>query len=138
MRAVFTAQSPAEAHLVAGILEEAGIRCVVQGEALFGVRGDIGLGSSSLPSVCVADEDAARALEVIAPHARRAVQAERDEDPDAAPLPPLAWGAVRIVLLWLLIPAALAPLGVTASLATLPLVAVAIWIHLLHHFDRAS
>jgi hypothetical protein len=123
---------------VAGLLEGEGIRCVVEGEALFGVRGDVGLVPGSLPSVMVNDEDVARAVELIAPHARRAEQAARDEDPDAAPLPPLGWGAVKIVLLWLLIPAVIAPLGVTAALVTIPLVAVAIWIHLVHHFGRAS
>lgn len=138
MRTVFTAQSPAEAHLVAGLLEDAGIRCVVEGEALFGVRGDIGLGASSLPSVSVADEDAARAVEVLAPHARRAEEAARDEDPDAAPLPPRGRFALRIVALWLLLLVAVAPLGLLAMLMAIPLVAVAIWIHLLHHFGRAS
>ena len=138
MRTVFTAQSPAEAHLMAGLLEGEGIRCVVEGEALFGVRGDVGLVPGSLPSVCVADDDAARAAEVIAPHVRRAEEAARDEDPDAAPLPSLGWGAVKIVLLWLLIPAVIAPLGTTPALVTIPLVAVAIWIHLVHHFGRAS
>lgn len=123
---------------MAGLLEGEGIRCVVEGEALFGVRGDVGLVPGSLPSVMVNDEDVARAVELIAPHARRAEQAARDEDPDAAPLPPLGWGAVKIVLLWLLIPAVIAPLGVTAALVTIPLVAVAIWIHLVHHFGRAS
>lgn len=136
MQTVFTAQSPAEAHLVAGLLEEAGIRCVVEGEALFGVRGDIGLMPSSLPRVSVRDEDAARAVDVISPHVRRAEEAVRSEDPDSAPLPPLGWGAVKIVLLWLLIPAVLAPFGKPAMLVALPLVGVAIWIHLVRHFDR--
>ena len=136
MRAVFTAQSPAEAHLVAGVLEEAGIQCVVEGEMLFGVRADIGMTPASLPRVCVRDEDAGRAAELVAPHVRRIEEAARAEDPDAAPLPPLGWGAVRIVLLWLLIPAVLAPFGVATLLVSLPLAAVAIWVHLLRHFDR--
>lgn len=138
MRTVFTAQHPAEAHLVVGLLEEAGIRCVVEGEMLFGARGEIGLLPSSLPRVCVDDEDAARAIEVLAPHVQRAEQAARDEDPDAAPLPSLGWGAVRIVVLWLLVAAVLAPLGTYVMLIALPLVGVAIWIHLLRHFDRPA
>jgi len=43
VKSVFIAESPAEAHLVAGLLDEAGIRNVVEGEMLFGVRADIGL-----------------------------------------------------------------------------------------------
>jgi putative signal transducing protein len=138
VRTVFTAQSPAEAHLVAGVLEEAGIRCFVEGEMLFGVRADIGLTPASLPRVCVRDEDTARAVEVIAPHVRRSEEAAREEDPDAAPLPPLALGAVRIVVLWLLIPAVLVPVSLTATFVALPLAAVAIWVHLLRHFDRPA
>ena len=137
MRTVFTAQSPAEAHLVAGLLDEAGVRCIVEGEMLFGVRGDVGLTPASLPRVCVLDEDAERATEILAPHVLRAEQAAADEDPDASPPPRFAWGAVRIVLLWLLVPAVLAPFGAPAMLLALPFVAVAIWVHLLRHADRA-
>jgi hypothetical protein len=138
MRTVFTAQSPAEAHLVAGLLDEAGVRCVVQGEMLFGVRGQVGITPASAPRVCVRDEDAERAAAVIAPHARRAAEALRDEDPDARPRPAFGWGAVRIVLLWLLVPAAFAPLGEPALLVSLPLTGMAVWVHLWLHFDRAS
>ena len=139
MRAVFTADSPAEAHLVVGLLEEAGIRCVVEGEMLFGVRGDLGMTPSSAPRVCVNDEDAARAVEVIAPHARRAQEALREEeDPDAKPRPTFGWGAVRIVLLWLLVPAMFAPFGPIALVVVLPLTGMAIWVHLWLHFSRAS
>jgi hypothetical protein len=138
MKAVFAAQSPAEAHLVAGVLEEAGIRCVVEGEMLFGVRADIGLTPASLPRVCVMDGDAARAFEVIAPHVRRIEQAAREEDEDAAPRPPLGWGAARIVGLWLLVLAAVAPFGAPALRLAVPMVGVAIWVHLLRHFDRPA
>ena len=66
MRNVFTAQTPAEAHLVAGVLTEAGIECVVEGELLTGVRWELPPDASTLPGVFVRDEDAARALALIA------------------------------------------------------------------------
>ena len=40
MKQVFVAQHPAEAHFVKGLLEADGIRAEVQGESLFGVRGE--------------------------------------------------------------------------------------------------
>ena len=138
MRAVFTAQNPAEAHLVVGLLEEIGICCVVEGEMLFGVRGEVGFMPSSAPRVCVRDEDADRAIAVIAPHARRAAEALQDEDEDARPRPTFGWGAVRIVLLWLLLPATFAQMGAETRVVTLPLTGVAIWVHLWLHFDRAA
>jgi hypothetical protein len=74
MRNVFTAQSPAEAHLVAGLLEEEGIECVVEGEFLTGVRMVVPMDSATLPAVFVNDGDAARVLALIAErsHARDA------------------------------------------------------------------
>src|SRR5262245_11860905 len=65
MRSVFVADSPAQAHLVAGLLDAAGIKHVVEGEMLFGVRADIGLTPASLPQICVNDEDFERARTVI-------------------------------------------------------------------------
>jgi len=65
VKSVFIAESPAEAHLVAGLLDEAGIRNVVEGEMLFGVRADIGLTPASLPRICVNEEDFERARTVI-------------------------------------------------------------------------
>jgi hypothetical protein len=65
MRAVYVADSPADAHLVAGLLDEAGIRNVVEGEMLFGVRADIGLTPASLPRICVNEEDFERARTVL-------------------------------------------------------------------------
>ena len=66
MRELFIADSPAEAHLVAGLLEEAGIRCTIEGEMLFGVRADIGMGAASLPKVSVDDADFERARALVA------------------------------------------------------------------------
>ena len=80
MKNVFIAESPAEAHLVAGLLEEEGIVCVIEGEMVLGEHGDFGLGASSLPHVSVADEDAERALAVIASR-RKAAEETPDEPP---------------------------------------------------------
>jgi hypothetical protein len=70
MRPVFVAESPAEAHLVAGLLDEAGIKNVVEGEMLFGVRAEIGLTPASLPRILVRDEDFERARALIARRGR--------------------------------------------------------------------
>ena len=67
MTKVFSARDPAEAHLVQSLLEEHGIRALVQGEALWGARGSLGLGFDSTPSVWVAEQaDAERAAHVLA------------------------------------------------------------------------
>jgi len=78
MKTVFVADSPAQAHLVAGLLDEAGIKNVVEGEMLFGVRAEIGMNAASLPRVCVNDEDFERARALIAD---RAALPSEDEPP---------------------------------------------------------
>ena len=66
MLRVFSARDPAEAHLVKALLAGHGIAAVVQGEALWGARGSLGLGYDSTPSVWVAEPaDAERAAHVI-------------------------------------------------------------------------
>lgn len=135
MKTVFVADSPAQAHLVTGLLEESGIRCSVEGEMLFGARGELGMTPSTLPRVTVADEDAPRAAAIIAEReAFRAKDAE-EEDPDAAPLPPAWRGASRIAVLWILV-------GAVAGLATggaaVSIVGVCLFVHLLLHFQRVT
>jgi hypothetical protein len=56
MKQVFVARNPAEAHLVKGLLESRGIRAEVQGEALFGTRGETPLTPDTLPSVWILDD----------------------------------------------------------------------------------
>ena len=132
---MFTAETPAQAHLVAGLLEEQGIRTFVEGEMLFGVRGDLGLTASSLPKISVRDEDADRALELIGAREGKMAAERADEDEDAAPRPPKFRRAASIVVLWTLI-------GAVAAMATgfiaLPVIAVACFVHLYVHLDRAS
>lgn len=63
---------PLEAQLLLGVLEEHGIRAVVQGEALWAARGELPLTPDSAPSIWVADEaDAHRAREIIEEHKTR-------------------------------------------------------------------
>jgi hypothetical protein len=65
VKRIFVAQTPAEAHLVAGLLDEEGIASYIEGEMLTGARFELGMDQSTLPSINVADEDAARAMEVL-------------------------------------------------------------------------
>jgi Putative prokaryotic signal transducing protein len=57
MKKVYVAQNPAEAHLVKGMLESNGIRAEVQGEALWGTRGETPVTPETLPEVWVLDDD---------------------------------------------------------------------------------
>jgi hypothetical protein len=67
MQQVFVAQHPAEAHLVRGVLEAEGVTAIVQGESLFGARGEAPVTPETLPTVWVLDDsDAARAAEILA------------------------------------------------------------------------
>lgn len=65
MKTVLVAKDPMEAHLIAGFLASRGIEAFVQGEMLFGVRAEIGMGSSSAPTVEVRDEDHLRARQAL-------------------------------------------------------------------------
>ena len=66
MTKVFVAQHPTEAHLVAGLLASQGIGAEVRNEALFGVRGEVPVTPSTLPTVWVVnDQDADPALAIL-------------------------------------------------------------------------
>jgi hypothetical protein len=137
VKPVFVADSPAHAHLVSGLLEEEGIHCVVEGEMLFGARGDLGLTTATLPRVIVSDEDAPRAIGILREHqtARAAEPPEIDDDPDAR-VPPLRWKRLSVIaVLWLLVAAvsarAIGGIG-------LPFVAAAAFIQLYLEIDRDS
>jgi len=135
MKTVFVAENPAQAHLVAGLLEEQDIRCFIEGEMLFGARGDLGLTPSTLPKISVRDEDAPRAEELIREREHRSADDREAADPDAAPQPPLWRGLGTITVLWCVIGAVGS--GVVGVWA-LPIVAVCLFVHVWLHVDRAS
>jgi len=56
MQQVYTAQHPAEAHLVKGLLEASGVHCEVRGEALWGTRGMVPVTVETAPSVWIFDD----------------------------------------------------------------------------------
>jgi hypothetical protein len=66
MKRVYIATNPTDAHLLKGVLEGMNIQTIVQGEFLWGVRGEIPLTPETSPSVWVADDtDYDRAMEII-------------------------------------------------------------------------
>jgi hypothetical protein len=56
MKKVYTATNPVIAHLVKGILESENIQSIVQGEFLWGARGEIPITPETSPSVWVLDD----------------------------------------------------------------------------------
>ncbi len=69
---IYAAEHPTEAHYLSGLLEGAGIRCLVQGEALAGVQGGVPITVETAPSVWVIDAaQAAEARAVIAEYERQ-------------------------------------------------------------------
>jgi hypothetical protein len=67
MKRVYVATDPVDAHLRKGVLEGAGLKVIVQGEALWGARGALPLTPETCPSVWVVnDSDYERALTLLA------------------------------------------------------------------------
>ncbi len=56
MKQVYIADDPADAHLVAGILDQFGISCEIRGEDLWSARGQLPLTADTLPIVWIADD----------------------------------------------------------------------------------
>lgn len=76
MREVFSTRNPAEAHLVRGLLENAGIAAVVENDLLATGVGEIV--EELVPSVCIVDDS----------QAEQAMQIVKDwlsDEPEAAP-----------------------------------------------------
>ena len=67
MQKVYTAEHPADAHLVRGLLESEGIVAEVHGEDLFNSRGRVPMTPDTLPTVWVVEDsqtdDARRVIE---------------------------------------------------------------------------
>jgi hypothetical protein len=66
MKKVYISDNPADAHMAKSVLESGGIEVVIQGEALWGARGELPVSSDTSPSVwTVNDSDYEEALKVI-------------------------------------------------------------------------
>jgi hypothetical protein len=71
MNRVYVAHDPIEAHFVKDLLVREGIAAEVQGDALFGLRPEIGFSSDTLPSVWIEkDTQLKHALDLIAEYER--------------------------------------------------------------------
>jgi hypothetical protein len=71
MKRVFVAHDPIEAHFIKDLLIRDGIEAEVLGDALFGLRPEIGFGSDNLPAVWIANDARVKdALELIAEYER--------------------------------------------------------------------
>ena len=71
MQHVYTARDGLDANFLRGLLEQEGLRAVVQGEALQETWGSLNLTQESLPSVWVDDSDVARAQPIVDEYRRR-------------------------------------------------------------------
>jgi hypothetical protein len=66
MKKVYVAKNPVNANLLKGVLENMDIQAIVQGEFLWGIRGEIPVTPETSPSVWVVDDnDYERAIEII-------------------------------------------------------------------------
>lgn len=82
MKEVFVTHNLAEAHLVRGVLENAGIAAVVQNDILYAGLGETA-SEETLPKVCVVDDsEAERAAEIIADWRRAKPDAPSWECPE--------------------------------------------------------
>jgi hypothetical protein len=68
---VYTAADPADARMLCDLLNDNGVRAVVQGEALWGARGEIPMGPTTAPSVWIEEADVERARVLIADYESR-------------------------------------------------------------------
>jgi hypothetical protein len=88
MQHVYTARDAMDAHFVRGLLEQEGVRAVVQGESLQETWGGLSLSAENLPTVWVEDADVAKAEPVI----RRYRETDRaNADDNVADAPRATW-----------------------------------------------
>ena len=67
MKKVYAASNPVDAHLVKGFLEGESISAEVQGEFVFGVRGEVPITPDTAPSVWILDDsDYDKAMALVA------------------------------------------------------------------------
>jgi hypothetical protein len=84
MKQVYSALNEMDAHFLRGLLYEAGIEAMVQGEALEQVWGNLPLSSASVPTVWVQDGDVARAMPIVEEYNRRHIE---NQETGEAPRP---------------------------------------------------
>jgi predicted RNA-binding Zn-ribbon protein involved in translation (DUF1610 family) len=65
MQHVYTARDAMDAHFVRGLLEQAGLRAVVQGESLQETWGGLSISDANLPTVWVEDSDVEQAVPIV-------------------------------------------------------------------------
>ncbi|MCA9959293.1 MAG: DUF2007 domain-containing protein [Chloroflexota bacterium] len=65
MLKVYVAAGPVQAHIFQDLLAAEGIEAVIQGEDLFGMRGELPLTNDTLPSIWVNEADYERARELV-------------------------------------------------------------------------
>ena len=80
MKQVYSALNEMDAHFLKGLLGEAGIEAVVEGEALEQVWGNLPLSSASVPTVWVQDGDVARAAPIVDEYNRRHIENQERGD----------------------------------------------------------
>ena len=84
MRHIYTARDAMDAKFLCGLLEQEGLKAVVQGEALQETWGNLNLTAASLPTVWVDDGDVARSLEIVEEYKRvDRANADRPDEEDA-------------------------------------------------------
>ena len=81
MRHIYTARDAMDANFLRGLLEQEGIKAVVQGEALQETWGNLNLTPESLPTVWVDDVDVTRAEPVVEEY-RKVDKANADRNDD--------------------------------------------------------
>ena len=88
MQHVYTARDAIDAHFVRGLLEQAGLRAVVQGESLQETWGGLSVSAANLPTVWVEDAD----VEAAAPIVKEYRETDRANADDAvADAPRATW-----------------------------------------------
>ncbi|MFO7753610.1 MAG: DUF2007 domain-containing protein [Desulfobacteraceae bacterium] len=81
MKLVYTAQHPAEAHFVKGLLMSNGIGCEVRGESLWGTRGMVPITTETAPSVWLfEDSDYDSAKQVVTEYEKNISEYSSDEE----------------------------------------------------------
>jgi hypothetical protein len=66
MKKIYTARNPIDAHLLKGALEGEQIKAIVQGDFLWGARGEVPVTPETCPSVWIVDDaDYEKAVQVL-------------------------------------------------------------------------